>query len=145
VELVAALEGSTWAPNLDAAPGLGVLDANRSARAAIIPVINGPKGPANPQRQGLQSALSGEGDPLNVTQIVPGKGGYTPVWDITPVVWTKAAIDAGKRVRVTDEGDIANLFSKGLLTSAGSGPANGSLKGIRALPGISNCPVVIQF
>ena len=46
---------------------------------------------------------------------------------------------------MTDEGDIANLFSKGLLTSAGSGPANGSLKGIRALPGISNCPVVIQF
>ena len=78
VELVAALEGSTWAPNLDAAPGLGVLDANRSARAAIIPVINGPKGPANPQRQGLQSALSGEGDPLNVTQIVPGKGGTRP-------------------------------------------------------------------
>lgn len=145
VELVAALEGSTWAPNLDAAPGLGVFDAERSARAAIIPVVNGPKGTANPQRQGLQSAVSGEGDPLNVTQIVPGKGGYTPIWDVTPVVWTKAAIDAGQRVRVTDVGEITNLFRRGLLTSAGNGPANKSLKGIRALPGISNCPVVIQF
>jgi len=64
---------------------------------------------------------------------------------VTPVVWTQAAIDAGERVRVTDEGDIANLFSKGLLTSAGSGPKNTSLKGLRPLPGISNCPVVIQF
>ena len=45
-------------------------------------------------------------------QIVPDKGGYTPIWDVAPVVWTQAAIDAGKRVRVTDEGDIANLFSR---------------------------------
>ncbi len=145
IELVAALEGSTWVPNLDAAPGLGVFDANRSARAAIIPVVNGPQGVANPERQGLQSAVRGEGDPLNVTQIVPGKGGYTPVWDVTPVAWTQAAIDSGQRIRLTDEGQVAGLFAKGLLESPGAGPANRSLKGLRPLPGISNCPVVVQF
>ena len=144
VELVAALEGSTLAPNLDAAPGLAQFGSD-SARAAIIPVVNGAKGVDNPQRQGLQSAVSGEGDPLNVTQVVPNQGGYTPIWDVSPVVWTKAAIDSGQRVRLTDHGQVANLFDKGLLVSAGGGPANDSLKGVRALPGISNCPVVIQL
>lgn len=43
VELIAALEGSTWAPNLDAAPAAGVFDRKDSARAAIIPVVNGPR------------------------------------------------------------------------------------------------------
>lgn len=144
VELVAALEGSTLAPNLDAAPGLAEFGSD-SARAAIIPVVNGPRGVDNPRRQGLQSALSGEGDPLNVTQVGPNQGGYTPIWDVSPVVWTQAAIDSGQRVRLTDAGQVANLFDKGLLVSGGGGPANDSLKGVRALPGISNCPVVVEL
>lgn len=145
VELVAALEGSTWAPNLDAAPGLASFDRNTSARAAIIPIVNGPRGANNPERQGLQSAVGGEGDPLNITQVVPGDNDYTPIWDVTPAVWTDAAIAAGRRVRLTDHDDVARLFSEGLLASAGGGPANASLKGLQALPGISNCPVVIEF
>lgn len=145
VELVAALEGSTWAPNLDFAPTAGVFDRKESARAAIIPVVNGPRGVDNPQRQGLQSAVSGEGDPLNVTQVEPGDNDYTPVWDVTPVAWTQEAIDAGQRVLLTDHEKIADLFEDGLLVSAGGGPANESLKGIQALPGISNCPIVIVF
>ncbi len=40
VQLVAALEGSTYASNLSAAPGLDS-DAATSARSAIIPVDNG--------------------------------------------------------------------------------------------------------
>ena len=63
VELVAAIEGSTWAPNLDAAPGVGSNDRKTSARSAIIPIVNGPRGVNNPERQGLQSALLGQGDP----------------------------------------------------------------------------------
>ena len=145
VELVAALEGSTWAPNLDASPGLASFDRDTSARAAIIPIVNGPRGAANPQRQGLQSAVAGEGDPLNITQVVPGDNDYTPIWDVTPAVWTDGAISAGQRTRLTDHDDVADLFEQGLLTSAGGGPANASLKGLRALPGISNCPVVIEF
>ncbi len=145
VELVAALEGSTWAPRLDAAPGLASFDRETSARAAIIPIVNGPKGVNNPQRQGLQSAVAGQGDPLNITQVVPGDNDYTPIWDVTPALWTDAAIAAGERVRLTDHDDVADLFSQGLLVSAGGGPANASLHGLRALPGISNCPVVVEF
>ncbi len=146
VELVAALEGSTWAPNLDAAPGLATLDPKTSARAAIIPVVNGPReGDGAEQRQGLNSALAGEGDPLNVTQVIPGEKDYTPIWDVTPVVWTDEAIESGQRVRLEDHEDIAALFEAGLLTSGGEGPPNEGLGGARALPGISNCPIVIEF
>lgn len=145
VEETAAIEGSTWAPNLDAAPGLASFDRDTSARAAIIPVVNGELGVRNPQRQGLNSALAGQGDPLNITQVVPDDNDYTPVWDITPAVWSDRAIATGQRVRLTDHEDVADLFEDGLIISGGEGPANESLEGLRALPGISNCPVVIEF
>ena len=145
VELVAALEGSTWAPNLDAAPGLASFDQDTSARAAIIPVVNGERGVGNPDRQGLESATAGEGDPLNITQVIPGDKEYTPIWDVTPVVWTDMAIAAGQRTLLTDHEDVADLFAEGVLANGGTGPANASLEGVRALPGISNCPVVIEF
>ena len=143
VELVAALEGSTLTPNLDAAPAAGRFGSD-SARAAIIPVVNGARG-TGPGRQGLQSAVAGEGDPLNVTQVVPNQGGYTPVWDVSPVVWTDQAIRSGQRFQLRDRSEVANAFAKGLLVSAGSGPANETLQGVRALPGISNCPVVLEL
>jgi hypothetical protein len=60
---VAALENATYAPNLAAAPTAGSDDPSRSAREAIIPIVNGQRGVDNPQRQGLQSAVAGEGDP----------------------------------------------------------------------------------
>ena len=145
VELVAALEGSTLAPNLDSAPGLASFDRDTSARAAIIPVVNGPRGIDNPQRQGLQSAILDGADPLNITQVVPGDNDYSPIWDVTPAMWTDEAISAGQRVRLTDHDDVADLFEDGVLTSGGTGPANDSLEGLRALPGISNCPVVVEF
>jgi hypothetical protein len=145
VALVAAVEGSTLAPNLNAAPREGSNDRDNSARSAIIPIVNGPRGRNNPQRQGLQSALLGEGDPLNITQEVPGDNDYSPVWDVTPAVWTDRAIRNGQRVRLTDSDDVADLFEEGLITSGGVGRRNSSLEGLRALPGISNCPVVIEF
>lgn len=42
-----------------------------SAREAIIPVVNGPRGAGNPQRQGLQSPVAGESDPLNILREEP--------------------------------------------------------------------------
>lgn len=141
---VAAAEGSNYAPNLDAAPGLGSNDVKTSARSAIIPVVNGPVGAANPQRQGLNSALRGEGDPLNINQDIPGQGNgrYSPVWDVHPAVWSQAAIDSGARVRLVSGSDLTNAFTHGLVTSAGSGPANTSLGGFPAGGFISNCPIV---
>lgn len=145
VELVAAIEGSTFAPNLDDAPGVGSNDKDTSARSAIIPVVNGERGEENPDRQGLQSALLGEGDPMNITQTIPGDNEYSPVWDVTPAVWTDQAIADGERRLLTDADDVADLFEEGPITSGGAGPRNAGLEGIRALPGISNCPVVAVF
>jgi hypothetical protein len=140
---VAAAEGSTYAPNLDAAPGLGSNDVKTSARSAIIPVVNGVVGATDPARQGLNSALRGEGDPLNVNQDIPGQGNgrYSPVWDVHPVVWTQAAIDSGQRRQLTSGSDVANAFTHGLVTGGG-GPANPSLGGLTAGGFISNCPIV---
>ncbi|CAN5134499.1 hypothetical protein BH09ACT13_BH09ACT13_15380 [soil metagenome] len=41
--------------------------------------MNGARGKTNPQRQGLQSAVLGEGSPLNITQSLPGAPNYSPV------------------------------------------------------------------
>lgn len=142
--MLAAIEGSNFAPNLNAAPGIASNDKDRSARSAIIPIVNGPRGVNNPQRQGLQSALLGEGDPLNITQEFPGNGEYSPVWDVHPAVWTDAAIRAGERRRLTDAGEVAGEVENGDIVSGGTGPANQELNGLRAANFISNCPIVIR-
>jgi len=141
--VVAAAEGSTYAPNLDAAPGLGSNDVNTSARSAIIPVVNGALGVNNPLRQGLDSALFGEGDPMNINEEVPGRSSrYSPVWDVTPLVWTDAAIAAGQRRVLTSGSDVRDAFKAGQIVSGGAGPANDSLAGVQAGGFISNCPIV---
>ncbi len=139
--LVAALEGSTLAPNLDAARGLGS-NAAGSARSAIIPVINGIRGKGKAGRQGLQSAVLGEGDPLNITQSFPGAKDYTPVWDLHPAVWTDEAIASGKRHLLRSAAEVAREVRAGRITSAGKERANTSLGGLRAIGFISNCSTV---
>ncbi|MCY7380020.1 MAG: hypothetical protein LH467_11885 [Gemmatimonadaceae bacterium] len=144
-KLIVAVEGSSWAPNMDFAPGEGVLDKQSSARAAIIPIVNGPRGVNNPERQGLEAALLGEGGPKNITQVFPDNNTYTPVWEVHPAVWTQAAIDAGLRVQVRHEADIAKLVQDGLLVSGGDGVANASLGGLRSSRQISNCPIIARL
>ncbi len=139
VMLVAALEGSTYAPNLSAAPGLGS-NASSSSRSAIVPVINGAQ--TGPSRQGLQSAVLSGKDPLNITQSFPGAADYSPIWDLHPVVWTPTAIKDGKRVELTSTAQVSKDFKAGLLTSAGTGPANSSLGGVKAIGFISICSTV---
>ncbi len=143
--LVAAVEGSNFAPNLNAAPGLASDDEKTSAREAIIPIVNGPRGANNPQRQGLESALLGQGDPLNIIQEEPGDDEYSPVWDLHLVVWTEAAIAAGLRRRLTSDDDVADAFQAGHVVSGGEGPPNPSLKGLRAANAIWNCPVTAEI
>ena len=141
---LAAIEASNFAPNLNAAPIVASNDRDTSARSAIIPVVNGPRGIDNPERQGLESALLGEGSPQNVTQEIPDNDIYSPMWDVHPVVWTDEAIEAGLRRQLRDHEEIADLFDQGVLVSASfsAGPPNASLEGLRAAGFISNCPVV---
>lgn len=138
IELVAAAEESTFAPNLNEAPGLAD-NGTESARSAILPIVNGAR--TGPERQGLQSALLGEGSPLNVQQESVESPGYSPIWDVTPVVWS----DGAEPRRVTSAQEIAGLAEAGDVTSGGEGPANPSVGGLKALEAISNCSTVAEL
>ncbi|MDQ6762325.1 MAG: hypothetical protein M3015_06830, partial [Bacteroidota bacterium] len=131
---LASLEDNTYAPNMVAAPNPGDDKSFRSAREALIPVINGPMGKDNPMRQGLRSAVAGEGDPLNIFQEQAGchdsdnpsdfcdAASYSPLWDVHPVMWTDAAIEAGKRTIVKSDKheiiapiNVIELYADGFL------------------------------
>lgn len=131
---IAALEGSTYAPALNAAPVAGS-DGQTSARSGIAPFVNGQTGADNPQRQGLSSALLGEGSPLNVVQSLPKNSKYSPLWDVHATAWTDAAIEAGVNTRQTDFDDIEELAEDGLVTGPGGAPWG-------AIGVIVNCPII---
>jgi hypothetical protein len=142
VDLVAAIEASTYAPNLNEAPGLAS-DAEDSARSAIIPIVNGLRAADDPdQRQGLQSALLGEGPPLNIEQDPNGSPAYSPLWDITPAAWTQDAVDRDQRRLLTSANEVVQEVDAGRLESGGEGPPNDSLAGLRALEAVSNCSIM---
>jgi hypothetical protein len=145
--VAATLEASTFTPNLDAAPGIASDDKATSARAGIVPFVNGATGVDDPERQGLSSAVLGEGAPLNVTQHHPGNRDdrYSPLWDVHPAVWTEAAIANGDRQRLTSFQEIEGAVAHGLLVSGGSGPANPDLEGLQAAGFLVNCPIVVLF
>ncbi|MFY9268849.1 MAG: hypothetical protein WAO55_03770 [Candidatus Manganitrophaceae bacterium] len=133
-EGVAALEGSTYAPALAAAPGLG-RDNITSSRSPIAPIANGQTGATNPDRQGLNSALSGDGDPLNVLQVIPLSAGYSPLWDAFLSFWTPSAVAEGLNFIRGDFYQIARLANDGLITGPGGGTWG-------AIGVVINCPVV---
>jgi hypothetical protein len=136
--LAAALEGVTFAPKLGALT-VGHDDSAFSAVERIFVTANGPTGVDNPQRQGLSSALMGEGSPLNVLGGVPTIAtDYSPLWDINLGEWTQEAVDNGYRSRVTEEFQILGLVQQGWITGPGGAPY-GSV-GI-----IVNCPIVFRF
>jgi hypothetical protein len=155
--VVAALENATYAPNLGAAPQRGndfCQNSPNSASEAIIPIVNGPLGADNPQRQGLQSAVLGQGDPLNIIREEPECSNpadpavcsalqYSPLWDVTPVAWTQAAIDSGQRVRIGSHQTVEQMFNQGLLVNfnpSGNSQQDPEIFGLRALGAVVNCP-----
>ncbi|WP_135824261.1 hypothetical protein [Halorussus ruber] len=152
---IAALEAATYAPVLNAAPSAGDRTAATSAREPIIPVVNGPMGSDNPDRQGLRSAVAGEGSPLNVVAEEQTCGDpssradcgalfYSPLWDVHPVEWTREAIDADQRRRLTSHQEAVSAFRQGQLASAApDGAMNEQLGGIRAAGALVNCPLVL--
>ena len=70
VPIAAALERATLAPKLVNIT-TGRDDSAFSVAERILVFANGPTGQGNPQRQGLNSALMGEGSPLNVLRGIP--------------------------------------------------------------------------
>jgi hypothetical protein len=137
-EMAAAMEGATYAPALKDVT-IGRDDSAFSAVERLFAFVNGPTGTGNPQRQGFDSALSGEGSPLNVLGGIPTVAtDYSPLWDLNVSEWTQTAIDNGYRSRLTEEFAILGFAARGWLTGPG-GAAFGS-SGI-----IVNCPIVYRF
>lgn len=134
VELAAALEGATLVPRLNDAPGLGN-DSTKSSRASLGAFVNGQTGAGNPNRQGFESAVRGEGAPLNVLRWRPNQGRYSPLWDVHIGLWSASAVAAGANTRQTSFGEITNLAAKHVVTNPDTTPFGPA--GI-----VVNCPIV---
>lgn len=132
--VAATIEDVTFAPALNNAPTLDD-DSTGSSRALLIAFINGQTGANNPQRQGLTSAVRGEGDPLNLLRWNPGQGRYSPLWDVHLAEWTAPVVAAGQNLLQTDVGTVEGLISDGFVT--GPGGARFGASGF-----IVNCPIV---
>jgi hypothetical protein len=136
--LTATAEASTYAPGLEDIQGAAD-DSLFSPVERIFVFVNGPTGKDNPQRQGLNSALSDAASPLNVLGGIPTVAtDYSPLWDLNPSVWTQTAIERGYRSRMTEEFAILGLVERGFLTGL-----NGMPFGSVGL--IVNCPIVYRF
>ena len=136
--LPAALEGATYSLAMEDIP-TGGDDSLFSSVERIFVAVNGPTGKGNPHRQGLVSALTDGGSPLNTLGGIPTIAtDYSPLWDLNPYVWTQEAIDKGYRSRLTEEFDILGKVSRGWLTGLG-GDEFGSIGAI------VNCPIVFRF
>ena len=91
------------------------------------------------QRQGLFSALQGQGGPFNVRGGIPTIAtDYSPLWDVNAGEWTKNAIDNDYRSRVREEFEILGHVRNGYLTGPGGAPFGST--GL-----IVNCPIVFRF
>jgi hypothetical protein len=139
----AAIEGVTYAPDLNAAPAPGCADpavvAANCSRESLIAFTNGQTGAANPQRQGLNAAILDQESPLNLLKEVPHPGAlfdYSPVWDIHQETWTDAAVTGGLNLRQTDFSAALQQVTTGLATGFPAGTPFGP-SGF-----IVNCPVV---
>ncbi len=140
--LPAALEGAIFAPGLLDIQ-VGSDDSLFSPVERIFGWSNGPTnfedGVTNPQRQGFESAVRGEGGPLNVLGGIPTIAtDYSPLWDLNVGEWTDEAVERGFRSRLTEEFQILGFVERGYLTGPGGTPYGSS--GF-----IINCPIVHRF
>ena len=141
--LVATLEAATLAPGLTDIK-VGNDDSAFSAVERLFTFVNGPEnvqaGVVNPQRQGLNSAVKGDGGgPLNILGGIPTIAtDYSPLWDVNVGEWTPHAIASHYRSRLRGEFEVLGMVRAGWLTGPG-GKAFGS-SGL-----IVNCPIVFRF
>lgn len=129
----AALENVTFAPRIGAAPFAGG-DGTNSARASLAAFVNGPTGVDNPERQGLNSALLGEGDPLNVLAWKPNQGRYSPLWDVHLSAWRNPA----RAERLIEFDAVEDGGEDGDLTAPDGGRLGPS--GF-----VVNCPIIAEL
>src|SRR5262249_24617837 len=123
------LEASTFAP--------AESDILKSGATEVIyTIVNGRTGLRDPERQGLNSALSGEGPSLDIlANFTELSAGYSPMWDVQLAKWTEKAIANNQQKLITDGAEIETNSASGLLASPVGGP-------VRTIGNVVNCPVV---
>jgi hypothetical protein len=134
---VAAVEAATYTPKLSATPMKGS-NASESALTGLVPFANGQTGKMNPNRQGLSSALLGEGDPFNVVQEIPAGERtllYSPMWDVYLTFWKSAMTPANMSSAVMDFKEVFRLASEGRVTGPDGAP-------LGAVGIVVNCPII---
>ncbi|WP_249155564.1 DUF7482 domain-containing protein [Bradyrhizobium japonicum] len=125
----ATLESSTFAP----AESDILLSG---ATEVIYTIVNGKMGVKDPDRQGIESALNGEGPSLDIlAHFTEISAGYSPMWDVRLAEWTKEAISKDQRKLITDGDDLEAKSASGLLVSPAGGP-------VKTTGNLVNCPVV---
>jgi hypothetical protein len=134
---IAALEAANYTPNLKALPNKGS-NGPGSGLTGLAPVVNGPTGKMNPYRQGLASALMGEGDPLNIVQEIPFGPralAYSPMWDVHATVWAQVPMPASSSVQLTNFNEVEKKAFAGQI----SGPDG---KPWGPIGVVVNCPII---
>ncbi|MBV9225831.1 MAG: hypothetical protein JOY85_17495 [Acidobacteriaceae bacterium] len=132
---VAAIEGNTYAPLLSHLP-TGKDDSFSSPVERIFIATNGAEDCANPQRQGLNAAITDGFRPNNTFGGIPTIAtDYSPMWNAQLYEWTPDAIAKGYRGQLREEFQILTFVQDGLWTGPGSAPFGDS--GF-----IINCPPV---
>ena len=121
-KLVAAIEGNTFAPLMQNLV-TGKDDSFSSPVERIFIAINGAIDCANPQRQGLDAAITDGFRPNNTFGGIPTIAtDYSPMWNGQLYEWTPYAVAKGYRQQLREEFQILTYVDDGLLTGPG-GPA----------------------
>ena len=128
IGLAATLEAATLAP---AEADL----LNSGAALDLYAFANGATGVSNPNRQGFDSALAGEGSPLNILTLPANGADYSPLWSVNVGIWTPSAIASGDRKRIINDADMLAAAQAGEVTNPDGTPL--SEAGF-----LVNCPVV---
>ncbi len=133
--LAATIEGNTYAPLMQNLV-TGKDDSFSSPVERIFIATNGAMDCANPQRQGLDAAITDGFRPNNTFGGIPTIAtDYSPMWNAQLYEWTPDAVAKGYRQQLREEFQILTYVDDGLLTAPGGQPFGDSQF-------IINCPPV---
>jgi hypothetical protein len=127
--LAATLENVPYVPAMADVPEDTLID--------LVAFTNGQTGKANPQRQGLTSAIQDGMSPLNIAANVPDSPAYSPLWAVNLAKWVTSP--AGPRQTSVDA--VRALSNQGQVASFN--PNDPASKAPLAPSGIIvNCPII---
>jgi hypothetical protein len=132
---VAAIEGNTYAPLMRNIK-VGGDDSLNSAVERIFIATNGASDCNNPQRQGLDAAITDNYRPNNTLGGIPTLAlDYSPAWDINLYEWSPAALTNNYRQQLREEFQILTYAKDHLITGPGG-------KKFGSSGFVTNCPIV---